>query len=92
MNVQFPDVQIPYTSGWTPQSGKYQGTTYPYLLGDGNYIMGDLTLQNDEVLFVSGTANLYVTTASKLQETPRLSSVPRNAGHLHGWADGEFWR
>jgi hypothetical protein len=62
MNVSFPDVSIPYTSGFNPDTNaKVNGKTYAYVLNNGNYVMTDLTLQNSDVLFVNGTANLYVT-------------------------------
>src|SRR5262245_24283288 len=44
MNVAFPDITVPFTSGFTPMSGSLGGTTYTYLLGTGNYIMSNLNM------------------------------------------------
>ncbi len=59
-NKDFPDVLPPYASGLTPT--KNPNPTNAYNLGTGSYyISGDLTLQNNDELYISGVANLYVT-------------------------------
>jgi hypothetical protein len=61
MNVSFPDVNIPYTSAWTPGSGIVNGQTYTYVLTSKEYIMNSLSLKSKDVLYVAGNATLYVT-------------------------------
>lgn len=59
-NVDIPDVDVPFTTGYTtPQGGKYPpvtGPTYDFILGTGNYRLSDF---HGKVL-VTGTAKLLV--------------------------------
>lgn len=64
MNVQFPDVQAPFSGGaFGPTNNvTLNGTTYTYAIGDGNYQMNSLSLSgNNGSLLVNGDAVLYVT-------------------------------
>jgi hypothetical protein len=61
MNVSFPDVVVPFTSGSTPSSGRVGGTNYNYVFGDGNYVMSSLSLNGPQDMCVNGHAVLYVT-------------------------------
>jgi hypothetical protein len=61
MNVQFPDVQRPYNSGFSPSSGQVGTTTYTYLLSGGNYMMSSLSLSGNQVMYVQGDSVLLVT-------------------------------
>ncbi len=62
MNVSFPDVSIPYTTGATPIGGTVGGTSYTYVLSSGNYLMnGDLSMSgNNQRILVTGNVALYV--------------------------------
>ncbi len=65
-NMDTPDIQPPYTSGWAvTQNPNFPNTSNnKYIIGSsGDYIInGDLTLKNNETIFVSnGTNRLYVT-------------------------------
>jgi hypothetical protein len=59
-NAAFPDVSVPYTTGFAPtQVGNNPATNF---LGAGNYIInGDFTMNAGDVLQVNGKANLYIT-------------------------------
>jgi hypothetical protein len=59
-NKEFPDVLPPFSGGLNPfftASGTNQ-----YILGTGNYyVSGDLAVDNNKTLLVTGNASLYVT-------------------------------
>jgi len=67
MNVQFPDVQVPFVGGYsTPASGKYPplvGPSYAYVVGTGNQQLSSLTLNSSEEMIIPGpgTTILYIT-------------------------------
>jgi len=61
MNVSFPDVTVPFTSGSTPSGGTVDGTNYTYVLGSGNYVVASLKLSGQKDVCVNGNAALYVT-------------------------------
>jgi hypothetical protein len=60
MNVSFPDVLAPYSSGVAPTSATVDGTAYNYVLGAKNYYMTSLDLKSKEVLLVTNNAVLFV--------------------------------
>jgi len=66
MNVAFPDITAPFTSGFNPSSGSVGGTNYTYVLGDGNYIMGSLRMSGQNKMYINGHAILYVTNSISL--------------------------
>jgi hypothetical protein len=59
-NMDFPDVLEPYTFGFPPTNVTTNGNT-TYILGNGEYMMGDLTLSAGDQLLVVGKAKLYLT-------------------------------
>jgi Tfp pilus assembly protein PilX len=68
MNVFFPDVEVPFTSGYStpiplPVLGyPYGGTNYLYSLGDGTYQMSSLSMSAPgNNMVITGHAILYVT-------------------------------
>ena len=67
MNVYFPDVQAPFTGGFTVPSvlgllaSLIGGTNYTYALGDGTYQMSSLVMASKQAMIVQGNAILYVT-------------------------------
>ncbi|MHB8523008.1 MAG: DUF7305 domain-containing protein [Limisphaerales bacterium] len=62
MNVAFPDVQPPFSGGYsTPTSGNVGGTNYTYVLNSGNYELSSLSLSGQNQVLVAGNAILYVT-------------------------------
>jgi hypothetical protein len=63
MNVEFPDVQAPFSGGaFNPSTGGWGGTNYTYILDDGNYQMTALSLSgNNGRMLVKGDAVLLVT-------------------------------
>jgi len=60
MNVSFPDVSVPFTSGSVPAAGSVGGTNYDLVLDSGNYILDSLNFSSDKKVFVTGRATLYV--------------------------------
>ncbi|MBU6400903.1 MAG: hypothetical protein KGS61_11335 [Verrucomicrobia bacterium] len=62
MNVAFPDVQAPFSSGYsTPAGGSVGGTNYTYVMGSGNYELSTLSLSGQNQVLINGNAVLYVT-------------------------------
>ncbi len=61
MNVEFPDVQEPFSGGaFTPGGETIGGVTYKYVLANGNYELGSLSMSADDKMLVTGNATLYV--------------------------------
>lgn len=73
MNVSFPDITAPFTSGSTPISGSVGVTTYAYLLGTGNYIMSNLNMSGSNEMYVNGNAKLYVTTGIQISGNAKIT-------------------
>ncbi len=60
LNVPFPDITPPYTSGgFSLSGGTYNGTNYDYLLGSDNYQASSLSMSGKTML-VTGNATLYI--------------------------------
>lgn len=61
MNVQFPDVPLPFSGGgFSPNNGTVGGITYKYILGNGNYELSSLSLSGQDKVLVTGDAVLLV--------------------------------
>jgi hypothetical protein len=61
MNVQFPDVEMPFTSAFAPPNNvTIGGTKYAYVLGAGNYELSSLSLSSKDKVLVTGKAVLLV--------------------------------
>lgn len=58
-NLQMPDVQAPNTNGWI--SSIVFGTNYTYLLTNGNYVLGQLTIGAGQNMVVTGNVTLFIT-------------------------------
>lgn len=62
MNVNFPDVQVPFNGGaLTPVGGLVGLTNYTYVLTSGNWQMSSLSMSSSDRMIVMGDAVLYVT-------------------------------
>ncbi len=62
MNVSFPDVQVPFTSGYfTPGGANVGGTNYAYVIGPGNNQLSSFSMSGQQKAIVTGNAVLYVT-------------------------------
>jgi hypothetical protein len=66
MNVSFPDVEAPFTSGGAPSSGDVGGTNYAFVFGNGNYVVSSLDLSGQNAVCVNGNATVLVTGDLKL--------------------------
>jgi hypothetical protein len=60
LNITVADVTPPFTSGWTPTSGTYNGQSYTYLLGTGDYATTSISLSGHDSILVTGNARLYL--------------------------------
>ncbi len=73
MNVAFPDVVAPFSGGaYTPASGTVSGTSYNYVLSNGNYQMSSLSMSGNNKMYVSGNAVLYVTSTLALSGNAKI--------------------
>lgn len=61
MNIDFPDVELPFSiPGWPVAAGEVGGESYDYLLGAGNYQMVSLDMSGTTKMIVTNNAVLYV--------------------------------
>lgn len=61
MNVYFPDVQAPFSSGaFAPVGARVNNVNYEYVLGTGNYVLPFLSLSGQNKVLVTGHAVLLV--------------------------------
>lgn len=60
MNVDFKDAVLPFSGGDTASGGTVEGTSYTYVLGNGNYLLPSLSMSGQDSLIVTGKACLYV--------------------------------
>src|SRR5262249_17032720 len=78
MNVSYPDVSAPDTTGWSALSAgiyAYTGSLtnfalVKYMLGNQNYVYnGDFTMNSGDVMVINGTTSLYVTGNFKMNSS-----------------------
>jgi len=75
MNVEFPDVEIPFTSGYlTPGGGTVDGVNYNYIMG-GNGTKYKLGSFSGKVL-VTGNVSLYVTSSFNFTGQDAITIAP----------------
>lgn len=81
MNIKFPDVVKPFTSGFSVQSGKLDGTTFTYLLNGGpskanpaDFSMGSLSLKSKEVMLITNHVRLLVTGNISVKGTIQIAA------------------
>ena len=67
-NMAIPDVELPkeLITKFPPPPGFVGATPYAYLLGNGDYRVGDLTLSTWVTMMVTGKARLYVAGEMKI--------------------------
>lgn len=65
MNIDFPDVVVPFSSGFSVTSGTLGSTTFTYLLNGGStgadFVMGNLNLSTKSVMLITNHVRLLVT-------------------------------
>ncbi|MEW6155978.1 MAG: hypothetical protein AB1813_01005 [Verrucomicrobiota bacterium] len=84
MNVQFPDVQPPFSGGaFTPASGNVGGTNYTYVLGTGNYQLSSLSLSGQNKVLINGNAVLYVTGNVSMSGSSKITIAPGASLNLY---------
>lgn len=77
-NMDFPDVLPPFSSGFTPSAGSYNGTNYTWVLEGNNsyYVGGALKPKTGETILVAGHARLYVTGDFLMQGGAKIIILP----------------
>lgn len=60
MNVEFPEVDMPGSSGWYPGPGVVDGVYYDHVLNSGKYALYNLRLSGSSKVLVRGDAKLVV--------------------------------
>ncbi len=60
MNVSFPDIDPPYSSGTTPVGKKIDDVNYEYVLGRDNYYLTEFSLSGKKQVLVTNNAVLFV--------------------------------
>ncbi len=61
MNVQFPDVQAPFSSAFQPPANvSVGGVNYAYVVGGGNFELPSISLSGKDKILVTGNAVLLV--------------------------------
>jgi hypothetical protein len=87
MNVEIPDVEVPFTSGYfTPASGNIDGTNYVYVLGSGNYKLSQFVLTTTQKVLVTGNAVLHVTDKMGMSGNSQIVIAPGASLHLYNGA------
>jgi hypothetical protein len=59
-DANFPPVSLPFSGGFTPSGGVYNGTNYDYVLVSGNYRVNGSFLASNKTALVLGNVSLYV--------------------------------
>lgn len=79
-NMDFPPVQPPFATGFTPGSGTVNGTNYTWVLGNNNYMVDngktDLKFTTGDTILVSGRARVYVTGDFLMQGSSQIIIQP----------------
>jgi hypothetical protein len=86
MNVSFPDVTLPYTSGSAPGSGRVNGVNYDYALGAGAYYMSSLSMSGQKNMVVTNKATLVVGGSFSMSGNAKI--VITNGGSLKLYVNG----
>jgi len=71
----FPDVALPF-GGTAPVGGTHDGVQYDYILGNGDYRLGSLTLSGGQTLLVTGAAQLVVAGNASLSGNGQILILP----------------
>ncbi len=88
MNVSFPDVQVPFTGGFSmPASGTVGGVNHSYDLNNGNYQLSSVSLGGTQTIYVAGNAVLYVTSNFKM--TGQSQIIIASGGKLNLYVAGD---
>src|SRR5258707_14491010 len=77
MNVDFPDVTLPFNPPGLPVlPGIVGGTAYNYVLGNGNYQMVSLSMSGGAKMIVTNNAVLYITGNDNLSGNAQIDIAP----------------
>jgi hypothetical protein len=83
MNVYFPDVILPFTSGFSPQNGSLGGTNYTYLLNGGSsgtdYSISDFSLASSQVMLITNHVRLLVTGSLSMHGNSQIVVAPNSS-------------
>jgi hypothetical protein len=85
--LDFPDVEVPFSSPWSPQVNvKVGNTTYDYYLANGNYGMSSLDLKGRSSMYIAGNARLLVNGGISLGG--QSSIIIASGASLHLYSNG----
>jgi hypothetical protein len=92
MNVNFPDVGVPFTGGYyTPSAGSYNGTNFDYLLGNGDYYKStSISMSSKKTMMVTGNARLYLPGGFSMSGQTRLIIAPGASLKLYLGGNADF--
>lgn len=77
MNMNFPDVQVPFSGlSFAPSGGNLTGTNYTYLLGTGNYSTDSISMNSQKKMLVTGNAVLWVYNSISLSGQAQIILAP----------------
>ena len=71
-NVDIPDAEVPFKTGTTPIGGTVDGTSYNYVLTNGNYILSSFSGK----VLITGNAKLLVTSSFKFSGSDGITIKP----------------
>lgn len=91
MNVQFPDVVVPFSGGFAPSSGTVNGVSYDYVLTSLNYSSASLvSLTGNKKIIVTGNAQWHLTAGIKLAGNASITVASNASVKLYVGGDADL--
>ncbi len=75
-STTFPDVIPPFRTGLAPMPGVWGGTSYAYILGNGDYAVANFKLSSSQQALVLGNARLFVSSDFDMSANSALVIAP----------------
>lgn len=86
MNINLPDIDLPYTGGPAPTSGTVDGINYTYLLKSGNYFLSSLSMNGQQTMIVTNQATLVINGSFSMGGQSQI--ILTNGGSLKLYVNG----
>jgi hypothetical protein len=87
LNLDYPPVLPPYTTGIPPAGGTINGTNYTWILGNNNYMYDDpknpAKFNSGDTILVVGIARLYVTSDFIMGSGAQIAMAPGGSLELY---------
>jgi hypothetical protein len=83
MNVSFPDIDPPYSSGTAPSGDRIDGVNYAYVLGRDNYYLNELSIAGQQVILVTNNAVLFVNGTLSMEGQSQIVIAPNASLKLY---------